>query len=174
MVYERILKALQHILCKLLQLFHRQVEGLHQLVKLHLMYILAQNGVLASVAHNVHATQISHRREHGVRTVQQCHLTSVIRLLVVGNEHMQTGLLCWELLLHLFDGHVLSLLNHPEVEALSLHDKIVLVAYLLLYLLDGVAWEARHDAVYQRSANIAVLCKPLLEALIVGAEVVFP
>ena len=55
MVDERIVKALQHVAGKLLEFVHREVEGLHQLVELHLVDVLADDLVVAGVAYNVHA-----------------------------------------------------------------------------------------------------------------------
>ena len=40
MVYVWVVEALEHVAGKLLQLLHRQVECLHQLVKLYLVDIL--------------------------------------------------------------------------------------------------------------------------------------
>ena len=80
----------------------------------------------------------------------------------------------WELVLHLLYSHVLCLLDNPEVEAFSLNHEVVLVANLLLDFLDGVAWESRHDTVYQSSAYEAVVCEPSLEALVVSTHVLFP
>ena len=174
MVYEWVLEALQYIGCKLLELVHRQVEGLHQLIKLYLVDVLAQYWVLASIAHDVDAAQVCYRAQYSVRAIQQSNLALVVWLLIVGDEHVEASLMSREFLLHLLYGHVLSLLDYPEVEALSLDYEIVLVANLLLDFLDGIAWEAWYDAVYEGSAYIAVIGKPLLEALIVGAHVFLP
>ena len=60
------------------------------------------------------------------------------------------------------------------MEALCLHHEVVLISNLLLDFLDGVTREARDDTVDERCAYEAVLREPLLEALIVGSEVVLP
>lgn len=98
----------------------------------------------------------------------------MVRLLVVGDQHVKASLLCRELLLHLLDRHVLCLLDDPEMEALSLHDEVILVADLLLNLFDGITWESRNDTVNEGSAYVAVLCEPLLETLIFSAHISLP
>ena len=80
----------------------------------------------------------------------------------------------WELLLHLLYCHIFCLLDNPEVEAFCLNYEVVLVANLLLNLLDGIAWETRNDAVYQCSANVAVVGEPLLEALVISTHIALP
>ena len=174
MVDERIFEAFEHIACKLLEFFHRKVECLHEFFKLNLVDVFAQNGVFAGVAYDVDAAEEGHWRENGVRAVEQSHLTSVVRLLLVGDEHVESGLVGREFGFHLFYGHVFCLLYYPQVEAFCLDNEVVFVADLLLDFLDGVAWEARNDAVYEGSANVAVVGEPVFEAFIVGSEVVFP
>ncbi len=49
MIYEWILKTLQYVRSKLLQLIHWEVQRLHQLLKLYLVDVLAQYRVLAEV-----------------------------------------------------------------------------------------------------------------------------
>ncbi len=98
----------------------------------------------------------------------------MVWLLVVGDEHVETCLVSREFLLHLLYSHILGLLDYPEVEALSLYHEVVLIAYLLLDFLDGVAWESWHDAVNECGAYIAVICEPLLEALVICTHVFFP
>lgn len=61
MVNEWVVEALQYVGGKLLQLVHRQVEGLHQLVELYLVDILGDNLMVASVTNDVHTTQICNR-----------------------------------------------------------------------------------------------------------------
>ena len=81
MVDIRIVETFQHVACKLLQFIHRQIECLHQLVKLHLVDILADYLMVAGIAHDVYAAQESHGTQNCVRAIQQRHLTLVIRLL---------------------------------------------------------------------------------------------
>ena len=60
------------------------------------------------------------------------------------------------------------------MEDLSLHNEIVVISHFLLDLGDILAREARHDTVHEGSANVVVFLEPLLEALIVCSEIVFP
>ena len=138
------------------------------------MYILAEHRMLASVAHDIHSAQISYRAQHGVRAVEQCHLALVVWLLVVGDDNVQTSLVSREVLLHLLYSHIVRLLDYPEVEALSLHHEVVLVANLLLDFVDGVAWETRNDTVYECCAYEAMVGKPSFESLVVCTHVLFP
>ena len=173
-VHIRVVEALQHIACELAEFVHRQVEGLHEFLELHFVDILSDNGVVASVAHDVDTAEVSHRREDGVGTVEQGNLTLVVGFLRLSDEHMQPGFLCGELLAQLLNGHVLGFLDNPEVEYLGLHHEVVVVAHFLLDSGDVLAGEARHDTVHEGSADIVVLGEPLFEALIVSAEVFFP
>ena len=174
MVNKWVLEALQYVRSKLLQLVHWQVKSLHQLIELYFVDVLAQYWVLASIANNVHTAQVSDRTQYSVRTVEQCYLTLVVWLLVVGDENVQTSLVSREFFLHLLYSHILSLLDNPEVEALSLNYEVVLVANLLLNFLDGITWETWNDTVYESSAYVAVVGEPLLEAFVVSAHVTLP
>ena len=109
-----------------------------------------------------------------MRTVEQGNLSLMIRCLRLSDEHVQTSLVSRELSTELFTGHVLSLLDNPKVEYLSLNNEVVLVANLLLNLSNLLAWETWNDTVNEGSANVVVLLKPLLEAFVVLAEVVLP
>lgn len=173
MVDERVLETLEHIVGKLLAFVDGQVEGLHEFVELHLVDVASDNGMLACIANDVDSAQESHRREYCVRTIEQSNLASMVRLLIVGDENMKTSLLCGELLSHLFDGHILSLFDDPQVEVLRFHYEVVLVANLLLDFVDGVAWKTRYDAVYECGANIAMIGEPCLESFVVLTKVVF-
>lgn len=62
MVNVWIVEALKHVCSKLLEFFHRKVEGLHQLIELHFMNILANYFVIASIANNVDTAEICNRR----------------------------------------------------------------------------------------------------------------
>ena len=95
-----------------------------------------------------------------MRAVQQRYLALVVRFLRGHEEHVQASLVSRELL-----GYFLRSLDDPQVEVLSLYDEVVAIADLLLNLLDFVAGEAGHDAVYQRSIDAAAFLEPLLEAL---------
>ena len=143
MIHIRIIEALQHVAGELLQLFDGQVERLHEFVELHLMDILGDDLVLTGVAHDIHATQEGHRTQNRMRTVQQCHLTFVVGLLRGHEQHVQSGLVGWELLCYLPRG-----LNHPEVEVLGLNHEVVAIRNLLLNLGDILAGEARHDTIH--------------------------
>ncbi len=163
MVNIRVVETLQHVTGKLLQLLHREIERLHEFVELHLMDVLRDDLMVAGITDDVHTTQEGHRRKHGVRTIEQRHLTLVVRLLRGYEQHMQTGLVSGELL-----GHFLRSLDDPEVEVLGLYDEVVAVTDLFLYLLDLIAGEARHDTVYESGIDTTGLVEPLLK---VGTEV---
>ena len=81
MVDKWVVKALQHITGKLLQLLHRQVESLHQLVELYLVDVLGNHLVVAGITHDVDTTQEGNGAQYGVRAIQQGHLTLVVGLL---------------------------------------------------------------------------------------------
>ena len=138
------------------------------------MDVLAHHLVVAGIAHDVDAAEISYRRKHRMRTIQQRHLTLVVWLLTWGNQHVQTSLLSRELSLEVIDVHVFRLLNHPQVECFTLHNKIVGIANLLLDLCNFLTWKTWHDAIHQRGAYIIIFREPLLESSIVSAEVVLP
>ena len=174
MIYEWILETLQYVRSELLQLIHWEVQRLHQLLKLYLVDVLAQYRVLAGIANNVYTAEVCNRAQYGVRTIQQGNLTLVVWLLIICDKHVETCLVSWELLLHLLYCHIFCLLDNPEVEAFCLNYEVVLVANLLLNLLDGIAWETRNDAVYQCSANVAVVGEPLLEALVISTHIALP
>ncbi len=69
MIHKWVVKAFQYIAGKFLQFLHRQIERLHQLFKLYLVNVLADNFMVASVTNDVYATEISYRRENSVRTI---------------------------------------------------------------------------------------------------------
>ena len=129
---------------------------------------------MASVADDVDTAEVSNRREDGVRTIQESDLTCVVWLLALGDEHVETGLVGRELLTQLGDRHVGWLLDDPEVEDLGLYHQVVAIASTLLELVDVLAWEARNDAVNEGCADVVVLEEPVLELLVVLAEVLFP
>ena len=174
MVNIRVVEALQHVAGKLLQLVHWQIQGLHQLFKLYLVDVLADYLMVAGIANDVNAREISHGRENGVRTVEQGHLALVVWLLAFGDEHMQAGLLCGEFGTQVFDAHVGWLLDDPEVEDLCLYDEVVGIGNLLLDIGNLLAGESGNDAVNECGANVVVLLKPLLESFIVSTEVILP
>ena len=158
MVYEGVVETLEHVTGKLLQLVHRQVEGLHELVELNLVNVLANDLMVASIANDVDTAEESNGREHGVRTIEQGNLTLVVGFLRGNKQYVQTSLVSRELLLNL-----LRCLNDPEVEVLSLYDEVVAIANLLLNLGNLLAGEARNDAVYESCIDTARLVEPLLE-----------
>jgi len=174
MIDKWVLESLEHVRGKLLQLIHRQVKSLHQFVKLHFVNVLAQYRMLAGITHNIHATEIGNGRENGVRTIEKSDLTGMVRLFVVGDQHVKAGLVSREFCLHLVHGHVLCFLDHPKMETFCLHHEVVLVAHLLLNLLDILTWESRNDAVYERGTYVTVVGKPCLETLIIRSKVFLP
>ena len=174
MVNVRVVETLQNVGTELLQLLHREVEGLHEFLELYLVDVLTDNLVVASIADDVNAREVSNRRENGVRTVEQRNLTLVVRSLALGDENVKTCLLCRELLAELLDRHICWFLDNPEVEDFCLNNEVVLVANLLLDVGNLLAWEARNDAVNEGSANVVVLLEPLLESSVVSTEVSLP
>ena len=57
MVNIRVVEAFKHIGAELLQFFHRKVECLHEFVELNFVDIFANDGMVASVTHDVHAAE---------------------------------------------------------------------------------------------------------------------
>ena len=98
----------------------------------------------------------------------------MVRLLALGDEHIQTCLIGGELGTQIFDRHILRFLDNPEVENLGLNNQVVCITHFLLNSCDILAGEARNDTVYQRCANVVVFLKPLLEALVICTHIFFP
>ncbi len=169
-----VVETLKHIGSKLLKLFHRKVESLHQLVILNLLDVWTDNLVVQCVAHDVDAGEVCHRRENCVRAIEESDLTLVVRSFRLSDEYVETGLVSRELGTELLACHVLRTLDNPEVENLCLYDEVILVANLVLDFYDVLAWEARNDAVNECRAYIVVFLKPLFEAFIVSAEIFLP
>lgn len=174
MVDKRVVETLEDVGSKLLKLLHREIEGLHKLIELHLMDVFADDRVVASVADDIDAAEECDRREDGVRAIEESYLTLVVRLLALSDEDMETSLLCGELLAKILNAHVLRLLDDPEVENLSLDDEVVRIANRLLNLSDVLTGEARDNAIDERRTDVAIICEPSLERLIVSAEVTLP
>ena len=174
MINIRVVETLQYVSGKLLQLVHRKIQGLHQLLELYFMDILTDHLVVASIAYDIHATQISHRTQYGVRTIQQGHLTLVVRLLTLSDEHVQASLLCRELCAQVLDRHIGRLLDYPEVEDLCLYNEVVCIRNLLLDVSNLLTWESGNDTVYQCSAYVVVFLYPLLESFVVCTEIILP
>ena len=82
MINEWVLKTLQYVRSKLLQLIHREVQCLHQLIELYLVDIFAQYWVLASIAYDIDTAEVCYRAQYCVRTIQQSNLTLVVWFLV--------------------------------------------------------------------------------------------
>ena len=130
--------------------------------------------MLAGIAHDVQSCQESYGREHGVRSIEQGHLTLVVGRLVVCENHVKTRFVCRELPCQLFDGQVGSRLNNPKVEGFSLNYHLVGITHFLLDSVDILAREAGDDTVHKRSTDITRLLKPLAERLVVVAQVFLP
>ncbi len=79
--------------------------------------------MVAGIAHDVHTAEEGYGREHGVRAVEQRHLTLVVGLLGRNEEHVQAGLVGGEFL-----GHFLWSLDDPQVEVLGLYHQVVAIA----------------------------------------------
>ena len=106
MVNIGVVEAFEDICTELLELFHREVEGLHEFVELYFVNVLADDGVVAGVADNVDSAEEGYGREHGVRAVEQGHLAFVVGCLRVGDEHLETGFFSGEFGAELFEAHV--------------------------------------------------------------------
>ena len=130
--------------------------------------------MVAGVAHDVYATEVSHRRKHGVRTVQQGYLSFVVRSLGLHEEYVHACLVCGEFFCQLAERKVLGSFDNPQMEDFGLYNQVVGITDFLLNLRDFLTREARNDTVYQSSAYVAVLCEPGLELLVICAEVIFP
>ena len=174
MVNVRIVEALEHVSSKLLELFHREVESLHEFVVLYLLDVRSNNRIVESIAHDIDAREISHRRENSVRAIEESYLTLMVWSLRLSDENVETSLISREFLTQFFASHVFCLLDYPEVEDFSLYDEIVLITDLILDFYDILTWEARYDAVNESSAYIVVLLKPLRESLCLFAKVRSP
>jgi len=158
-VDERVVEALQHVAGELLELVHREVERLHELLELHLVDVLRDDLVVAGIAHNVDAAEEGNGREHGVRAVEQGDLTLVVGLLRGNEQHVESGFVGGEL-----GGYLLRGLDDPEVEVLGLYDEVVAIRDLLLNLGNLLAGEAGDNAVDECGIDAAGLLEPLLEA----------
>lgn len=90
MINIRIVETLQHVCRELSQLVHRQVECLHQLIELYLMNILSNYLVVTSVTHYIDATQERDRGKYCMGTIEQGHLTLMVRLLALSDKYMQS------------------------------------------------------------------------------------
>ena len=160
MVYKRIVEAFQHVVSKFLQFLFRQVQGFHQFIEHHLMDELADHRMLAGIAHDVDAGKVCHRREYGMRTVQQGYLPFVVRCFRRYEQHVQSGLVSRE-----FGSHFLRCLNDPQVEDFGLYHHVVVILQLFLDGVDVLARKSRNDTVDQRGIYAASLFKPVFEAV---------
>src|SRR5574344_1266316 len=160
MVNVWIVETFQNIACKLLKLFNRQIECLHQFVKLHFVDVFTDDLMVASIAYNINAAEVCHRREYGVWAVEQCHLALVVRFLRRNEEHMETSFVCGELI-----SYFLRSFNHPEVECLCLYNKVVAVRNLFLNLRKFLTWESWNDTIHESGINATSFFKPFLESI---------
>ena len=158
MINKRIVETLQNIFRKLLQFFFRQVQGFHQLIEHNFMNVFTYHFMLASLAHNVDSRQISYRRQHCVRTVQQSNFSFVIRSFRRNEQYIQTGFVGREFL-----GDLLRSFNYPQMEDFCLYHQIVIILQFFFNSSDIFAGESRHNTVYQSSIDTTSFLKPLLE-----------
>ena len=97
MVIVWVVEALQYVGSKLLQLIHRQIKCLHQLIILYFLDVLAHNFVMKSIAHDVDAREVCNRRKNGVRTIEQGNLSLMVWSLGLSDKNVQTSLVSGEL-----------------------------------------------------------------------------
>ena len=160
MVYKRIVEAFQHVMCKFFQFRFRQVQGFHQFLEHYLMNKLAHYRMLASIAHDIDTRQVSYRRKHGVRSVQQSHFPFVVRCFRRHKEHIQSGFVGRE-----FGSYFLRCFNYPQMENFGLHHHVVIVLQFFFDSRNILARESRYDTVNQCSIHTTSLFKPLLEVI---------
>ena len=136
-----------------------KVQRLKQFAIHHLADIFSDFRIFKALPDCIKTRKIAHRREHGMRSVEQGHLSFMIRGLARNKEHIQTGLVGREFLCNR-----LRSLYYPEMEYLALHYKIVLESYAFMDLVDGILRVSRHDAVNERAINATCLLEPCLES----------
>ena len=174
MIHEGVAEALHHIVSKAAQLIFRQIQRRQQLLVHHAANEGADDLVLTGIADNVQSSQEGHRREHGVRTVEQRHLTLMVGRFVVREDHMQPCLISRELAGQLFQRQIGRSLDDPEMEGFRLNHHLVSIAHLLLNGIDIFTREARHDAIHECGADVAGFLKPLTETIKITTQFCCP
>ena len=111
--------------------------------------------MLTGITHDVQTCKESNWRKDCVRTVEQCHLTLVVGRLVVGEHHVQPGLVGREFTGKLLQRQVRCGLYDPQMESFGLHHHLIGIAHFLLNGFNVLAGETRHDAVHKRCAYVA-------------------
>ena len=155
MLHERVAEALHDVIGKLHQFLFREVQGGQELVVHHLLHELANLRIFAALLHGVQAAQVANGAQHGMRAVQEGHLSLVVRSLGRDEEHVQAGFVGGEL-----GGNLLGSLDHPQVENLGLVQQMVVVTGTLAQLGGGVARITRDDTVYQGAVHAAGAFEP--------------
>ena len=117
-------------------------QGFHQFLEHYFMDKLAYYRMLAGIAHNIDTRQVSYRRKHGVRSVQQSHFPFVVRCFRRHKEHIQSGFVGRE-----FGSYFLRCFNYPQMENFGLHHHVVIVLQFFLDSRNILARESRYDTV---------------------------
>ena len=77
--------------------------------------------MMERISHNIHSTQEGDRREHGMRSIEQRHLTLVVGSLRFSYQHIESSLFGRKLLAQGSNRHVGRFLDDPKMEDLGLN-----------------------------------------------------
>ena len=160
MVNERVVEAVEDILSELFEFCLREVECLHEFFEHYLVDELPYDWVLACVADDVDAGEVSDRGEDSVRSVEEGHFSFMVRSFRRNEEDVESGLVSREFL-----SYFLWSLDYPEVEDFSLDYEVVAILQLFLDSCDVFARESRNDSVYEGCIDSASLFEPSLEVV---------
>ena len=78
MVNVWVVESFENVSGKLLQLFHREVERLHEFVILYLLDVRTYYWVMECITYDIDARKVSYRGEDCVRTIEESHLTLMV------------------------------------------------------------------------------------------------
>ena len=104
-----------------------------------------------------------------MRSVQQGYLAGMIRGFARHKQDIQSGLVGRE-----FPLDLLRRLNDPQMEYLGLDNKLVIIAYPLMNLVDCIFRISRNDAVDKRAIDPACRLEPFAEAIAKVPELYIP
>ena len=122
MVDKRIVETFQNVVSKFFEFCFRKVQGFHQLVEHYFVDVLADNRMLAGIADNIYARQVSYRWQYGVRTVQQGNFSFMVRSFRRYEQYVQSGFVGRE-----FFGDFLWSFDNPQVENFALYNQVIIV-----------------------------------------------
>ena len=158
MVNERIVETFEHIFGKFFELVFRQIQCFHQLVEHHLMNVFTHYFVLAGFTYDVDTREVSHRRQYGVRAVEQGNFSLVIRSFGRNEKYVKAGFVGGK-----FFGYALGSFDYPQVENFGLYHQVVVILQFFFDSGNIFAGESRYDTVYERSIYAASLFEPFFE-----------